>query len=137
MKNLNRKNQIILAFSVAFLATFMAFSQNIVQEKPSRELKEVAGEAAEKWQRELALSDKQKNLMEKRIIEFAIKKNRLIQSKMREEAKNERLRALQREEYGAMRNILTAPQYDRYIKLSQERIRKQGKKQKARTRKIQ
>lgn len=136
MKNLNRRNQIILAFSVAFLVSFAAFSQNILQEKPTRELKEVASEAAANWQKELALSNKQKDLMEKKIIEYAMKKNRLIQSKMREEAKTERLRALQREEYGAMRNILTAPQYERYLKLTQERIREHGKEHKAKGRQL-
>lgn len=127
MKYLKNTYRILIIFTFAFFTTFAMFSQNPLQGEPSPELKEVAKEAAERWQDELALSDKQRELMENKIIEFTMKKNALINSKMREEAKTEGLRELQRAEYKDMRNILTRPQFDLYVKLSQERMRKQGK----------
>lgn len=125
---ISRKYQIIVFFTVAFLTTAMAVSQNLTQQDPDRELKEAAREAVKFWENELSLSAKQANLMEKKILEFAIKKNKLIQSKMREEAKTKRLKRLQELEYKDMRDILTGPQYERYLKLSKERIRKQKKR---------
>lgn len=126
--NLSKNYQLILVFSIAFFTTAIGISQTMTQQTPNKDLKEAARETANMWQKELALSDKQADLMEKKIIEFAIKKDRLIQSKMREEAKTERLRRLQELEYKDMRDILTKPQYDRYIALSKERIRKQNRK---------
>lgn len=120
--------QIILVLAVSFLFSATAFSQSMTQKDPSKELKEAAREAVDFWESELALSPKQADLMEKKIIEFSIKKNRLIQSKMREEAKNERLEELQKLEYRDMRDILTGPQYERYLKVSKKRIKAQKHK---------
>lgn len=125
---IKRNYQLIIVFTVAFLTTAVAVSQNMTQQDPDKELKEVAREAVDFWEKELVLSPKQVDLMEKKIIEFAIKKNRLIQSKMREEAKNERLAELQQLEYRDMRDILTEPQYEKYLKISKQRIQEQKHK---------
>lgn len=125
---IKRNYQLIIVFTVAFLTTAVAVSQNMMQKDADKELKEAAREAVDFWENELALSPKQVDLMEKKIIEFTKKKNRLIQSKMREEAKNERLRELQQLEYRDMSDILTQPQYDRYLKISQQRIKAQKHK---------
>lgn len=125
---ISRKYQMAILFTVAFFTTAMAVSQNFTQKDPDKELKEAAREAVTYWENELGLTAKQASLMEKKILEFAIKKNELIQSKMREEAKTERLKRLQELEYKDMRDILTHPQYRRYLKLSKERIRKQKKR---------
>jgi len=122
---INRNYQILIVFTVAFLTTAIAVSQNMIQQDPDKQLKEAAREAVEVWENELSLSAKQADLMERKIIEFAMKKNRLIQSKMREEAKTERLRRLQELEYKDMRDILTQPQYDRYMEISRKRIKQQ------------
>ncbi len=124
----SRKYQILVVFTISFLATAAVVAQNITQQDPDRQLREAAREAVQYWEKELSLSAKQAGLMEKKILEFAIKKNKLIQSKMREEAKTKRLRLLQEQEYKDMRDILTEPQYERYISLSKERIRKQNRK---------
>lgn len=125
---ISRKYQMVILFTVAFFTTAIAVSQNMMQQDPDKELKEAAKEAVKYWEDELGLSAKQARLMEKKIIEFAIKKNQLIQSKMREEAKTERLKRLQELEYKDMRDILTGPQHERYLKLSKERIRNQRKR---------
>ena len=125
---ISRKYQIIAVFTISFLATAAVVAQNITKQDPDRQLKEAAREAARFWENELSLTEKQADLMEKKILEFAVKKNRLIQSKMREEAKTKRLRQLQELEYQDMRDILTVPQFERYIVISKERIRKQNRK---------
>lgn len=122
---LNRNYQILLLFTASFLITAVAVSQNMIQQDPDKQLKEAAREATDMWVKELSLSPKQADLMEKKIIEFTMKKNRLIQSKMREEAKAERLRRLQELEYKDMRDILTKPQYERYLEVSKQRIKNQ------------
>lgn len=123
---ISRNYQILVVFTLAFLTTAVAVSQTMTQNDPDRDLKEAAREAVEDWDNELGLTAKQARLMEKKIVEFAIKKNKLIQSKMREEAKTERLRRLQELEYMDMRDILTKPQFERYMELSRERIRNQN-----------
>ncbi|GHA49824.1 hypothetical protein GCM10007103_33280 [Salinimicrobium marinum] len=104
----------------------MGYSQTMTQNEPSPELEEVAKEKTDMWIEELSLSGKQAALMEKKIVEFALKREKIIQSKMREEAKTERLKALQELEYKDMRDILTQPQFDRYIALKQEKINQQS-----------
>ena len=118
----------MIVFTISFMATAAVVAQNFTQQDSDRQLKEAARDAVQFWEKELSLSSKQATLMEKKILEFAIKKNRLIQSKMREEAKTERLRRLQELEYKDMRDILTGPQYERYLTLSKERIRKQNRR---------
>ncbi|SDL03015.1 hypothetical protein SAMN04488034_10239 [Salinimicrobium catena] len=125
---LNRKYRLLIVFTISFMATAAVVAQNITQHDPDKQLREAAREATQYWEKELSLTAKQANLMEKKIIEFAIKKNKLIQSKMREEAKTKRLRRLQELEYKDMRDILTGPQYERYLSLSKERIRKQNRR---------
>lgn len=120
MKSKKHFRHIIVLLVVLLNAAF-AVSQNMTQQDPDKKLKKTAQEAVQFWEKELALSPKQCDLMENKIIEFSMKKNRLIQSKMREEAKNERLRELQQLEYRDIRDILTSPQYEKYLKVSKER----------------
>ena len=119
------KYQIILLFVVALFTGTMTYSQSIIQQNAPRELEEAAREKTEMWINELSLSGKQAALMEKKIIEFALKKNEIIQSKMREEVKTEKLQALQALEYKDMRDILTQPQFRRYVGLKKQQIKEQ------------
>ena len=99
----------------------LAHSQSMLQTDPHPALQEEAQEIADMWTRELAMTTKQAELMEDKIIEFAIKRNKLIQSKMREEEKTKKLLNLQNLKYQDMRDILTKPQYERYIYLINKR----------------
>lgn len=107
----------LFAFAIALFSTTTALSQSILQQDPDPALEEMARNRAAKWENELSLTSKQTDLMERKFVEFAIKRERLLQSKMREEAKTERLIRLQTLENKDMRDILTKPQYDRYIML--------------------
>lgn len=119
-------SKLFILCSLALLTSATAVSQTITQPEPSRELEAAAREATEKWEEELSLTAKQMSLVEDKFIEFAIKRNRILQSKMREEVKTRQLIELKRLENRDMRDILTKPQYDRYIRL-QKRQAKQKK----------
>lgn len=116
----------ILLFAIAFVLSSIGYSQTMTQNEPSPELEEIAKEKTDRWIEELSLTGKQAALMEKKIVEFAIKREELIQSKMQEEAKTKRLKALQELEYKDMRNILTKPQFERYLAIKQEHINEQS-----------
>lgn len=120
--------KIILLFTIALFTSAMAFSQGIAQGNPDRETRKAAEQKAAMWKDELALTSKQTDLMERKFIEFGMKKQRLLQSKMREEEKTRRLKRLQVLENKDMRDILTQPQYDRYITMLRKMAEKTMKK---------
>lgn len=118
-------NIIILVLAFAFITTSDGYSQTPIQEEPSQEIRQMAREDADFWSTELGLTEKQEILMEKKITEFAIKKEVLLQSKMQEEAKAVRLLELQQEENRDMKDILTRPQYARYLLIQKQRLKEQ------------
>lgn len=123
MKRIKGQHKVLIIFLLVFFTTAVGYSQTMIQREPSEELKEVAKETTEMWTRELVLSPKQAELMEDKIIEFAMKKDRVIQSKMREEVKTESLKALQIEEHQEIRDILTKPQFEKYLAITENRIK--------------
>lgn len=125
MKRVKVKYQVLFIFSIAFFATAIIYSQTKLQGKTGEELKEAVKETTEMWIQKLALNPQQAKQMEEKIFEFAGKKNRLINSKMREEAKIEKLRILQRQEYEEIEKILTQSQFGQYLALSKKRIKRQ------------
>lgn len=118
--------RILIVLAVTLFTSTTAISQSILQQNPSPEIEEMAQKKSEMWKDELSLTTKQTDLIEKKLIEFAIKKDRLLQSKMREEAKTERLLRLQALENKDMRDILTGPQYERYIMLLEKQSNRTG-----------
>ncbi len=91
-----------------------------MQEEPSLEIREIAKERTDMWIKELSLSSKQADLMERKIIEYTMKRTDLMQSKMNEEAKIKRYIALQILEEKDMRDILTGPQHEKYLRLNNQ-----------------
>lgn len=118
----------IIFFVFTLFSTSGGYSQNILQGEPGMDIREMAKEASNMWSTELGLTEKQEILMEKKFIEFGMKKEDLLQSKMQEEAKAKRLLALQEEENADMRDILTRLQHKKYLILQEERLKKQLKK---------
>ena len=106
------------------MTTAIIYSQRL-QGKTAEELREAVRETTEMWTETLELSERQAERMEEKIYEFAQKKNQLIYSKMREEAKIKRLRSLQRMENSEIAKILSRAQYEKYLALSQKRIKRQ------------
>lgn len=120
MKSFRIYRFILILIAVVFTSA-TGYSQSMVQGEPTTEIREYADAETEMWKDELALTSKQEDLMEKKIIEFAMKKQELLQSKMEEEAKTERLKMLQISEHRDMRDILTKPQFERYLAIQRER----------------
>jgi hypothetical protein len=123
----NYKNIIfpgIFIFLLFFAGNLKA--QNLTQEEPGQTVREIAKDRTNMWIKELALSAKQADLMERKIIEYTMKRTDLMQSKMNEEAKKERYIALQRLEEKDMRDILTGPQYEKYIRLNRQGINEEN-----------
>ncbi|WP_156798666.1 hypothetical protein [Gillisia limnaea] len=102
-------------------------AQNMLQGEPSMEIREMAHETTAMFTKELGLTGKQEILMEKELITYAMKKEVLLLSKMQEEAKAQRLLALQQAENAAMREILVKPQYERYLVIQQKLLHEQLK----------
>ena len=109
--------KIFLLFAVVFFTSTSAFSQSILQDDPHRDLEIEANNAAEMWQEELSLSSKQMDLMKRKLVEFAIKKQNILDSNLPAETKVKRFKRLQVLENKDMRDILTKPQYERYLLL--------------------
>lgn len=126
MKIFQKKYFLLLLVMTIFSSTTL-FSQSLRQGDPSRSVEVMASESVEMWSEELGLTNKQELLMEKKIIEFAMKREELLQSKMREDAKKAAIMALQTEENQDMSDILTQPQYEKYLVLQQQRIGEQKK----------
>lgn len=111
----------VLVLALAIFTTTIGYAQTMTQGEPTEEIRAQADEQTEMWKDELALTSKQEDLMEKKIIEFAMKRAELLHSKMEEEAKTERLKMLQISEHRDMRDILTKPQFERYLAIQRQR----------------
>lgn len=129
MIRIKRTYKLLLLFSIAFFTTAVAFSQTITQPEASPELEEAAKEQVAYWENELSLTAKQLSLMEDKIIEFVFKKDKVLQSDLEKEVKTQRLVELQELENRDMRDILTKPQYDRYLMLQKQNIKQQANRE--------
>lgn len=118
-----KKLQLISITLMAFFITLGVSSQDLTPGQPGQDLREIAKEETAKWNLELSLTAKQARLIEKKILEFEMRKEELLNSKMNEEAKKERLAALQIRESNEFRDILTKPQFDKYLDVKSERLR--------------
>lgn len=112
--------RLLILASFAIFTSATAISQTMIQPEPTPQMEEAAKEETAFWENELSLTAKQMSLMEKKFVEFAIKRDRILQSKMREEVKTRHLYELEELENREIRDIITKPQYDRYLMLKKE-----------------
>lgn len=124
MKNIGKIFSLLFAFT---LLTTLGYAQSPLQEEPTQDIREMAREEADFWSTELGLTEKQEILMEKKITEYAIKKEGFLQSKMQEEAKAVRILELQQAESRDMKDILTQPQHSMYLVKKEQRLKEQVK----------
>lgn len=116
MKNIKDLRLILSLILTVFLASITS-AQDIMQNEPDREMEIAARNEVERWEEELSLRAKQMMLLEKKFVEFAIKRERVMNENIPEEEKLERLTNLKMLEMGEIRDILTGPQFDRYVLL--------------------
>ena len=112
-----KKLSLLLFSLVGFFTSVSAFSQSMLLPEPTREMKMSARDAVEEWDKQLGLRAKQASLMERRFIEYALKREQLLQRDLPEEEKLKQLATLNTLEITGMRNVLTKPQYDWYVYL--------------------
>ncbi len=115
----------VLAFAFGLFFTYNGHSQNLLQKEPSTEIRKLAKDRSEMWTKKLALSAKQQDLVEKKIIEFTMKRIEIQNSRLSKEEKINQLLALESMERGDIRDILTKPQYDRYVFLEEQDAKNQ------------
>ncbi len=116
---------IFITIIFASLFTYDGYSQNLLQKEPSPEVRELAELRSRMWTKELALSPKQKDLVENSIIKYTMRRLEVQNAQIPIEKKTEDLRVLERLERGEMRDILTQPQFDRYVFLEENKVKKQ------------
>ena len=113
----NKRLQIVLSLTFTLLFASLGSAQDIMQNEPDKEMEWAARNEVERWEDELSLRAKQMMLMEKKFVEYAIKRQRIMNENIPAEEKLERLTDLKMLEMGEIRDILTKPQFDRYILL--------------------
>lgn len=118
------QKKIALITVTGFLVTVLVYSQTYIQEKNKRELREIAEELAHTWGYKLNLTEEQTGLLQKNIIAFTIKKNEIINSKINEDAKIRRLRAIQKSEHKALKKFLDEHQFENYFNTSRAMTKK-------------
>lgn len=124
----HRQLLILITIVFASLFSYNGYSQNLLQEEPSNEVRELADERSRMWAKELALSAKQQDLVEKKIIKYTMRRLEIQNAPIPIEKKTEDLLVLERLERGEMRDILTKPQFERYVFLEEQNDKKQGPK---------
>ena len=111
-----------LVLSLSFIVIFssIATAQDLTQNSNNPQIEMAAKERVQKWERELSLRAKQALLMEKKFVEFDIKREKLWKDNISEEERLDRLKNLKILETREIRDILTKPQFDRYLLVLEE-----------------
>lgn len=125
LKNLH----LILALALTVLFGSVGNAQDIMQNDPDRQLELAARNEVERWEDELSLRAKQMLLLEKKFVEFALKREEIMNENIPQEEKLERLKNLKMLEMGEIRDILTKPQFDRYVLLLRQEAEKSRPRQ--------
>ena len=113
-----------MSIILAVLFTTASSAQSIIQDDASRKVEMAAKDRVEKWNDELGLRAKQMVLLEKKFIEFDLKRLKVMEADFSPEEKVERLKDLKILETKDIRDILTQPQYDRYLLLLEKEAEK-------------
>lgn len=121
--NMKAHRQLLILITIVFASLFSynGYSQNLLQKEPSNEVRELADERSRMWAKELALSAKQQDLVEKKIIKYTMRRLEIQDAPIPIEKKTEDLLVLERLERGEMRDILTKPQFERYVFLEEQK----------------
>lgn len=124
MKTTKLRPFFILLIFIFFLP-LSSNSQNMLQGDVSQQREAEAKRLVEQLDLELELRAKQEMLMQKKFVEFALKRDEILKLNLPPREELEQLALLKLEETKDMHDILTKPQYDRYVFLMQRGIDKQ------------
>jgi len=116
-----KKLVFILFLSVFSLGSIHLNAQDLTQGRPTSEINDKVGDELEYLTKKLALTGKQQKLTKLKLTEFAMKEKQLINSKMTSDEKQKQILALRDNKIKEMRDILSGPQHDKYVKLIKEK----------------
>lgn len=119
---LSKNVQVLVFSSIAAVTTALALAGNKLQKDPAKLLQKTVGDATKKWKERLFLTREQTELMQKTLTDFASRKHKVLQIKINEHGKKERLKELQLLENEQIRTFLTDSQYDSYLEIISERV---------------
>ncbi|MGB5943493.1 MAG: hypothetical protein WBG71_11485 [Leeuwenhoekiella sp.] len=105
-----------LGLITMLLLSFNSFAQDTIFQNIDEETEKVADSLTAVYNDKLSLTTKQELLFEKKVTEF-LEKKADIEMRMNGKAKLDALYKIGVQESGEMRDILTGPQYDLYLKL--------------------
>lgn len=116
-----KKLVFILFISLFSLGSIHLNAQDLTQGRPTSEINDKVGDELEYLTKKLALTGKQQKLTKLKLTEFAMKEKQLINSKMTSDKKQKKILALRDNKIKEMRDILSGPQHDKYVKLIKEK----------------
>ena len=116
-----KKLVFILFVSVFNLSSIHLNAQDLTQGKPSAKVNEQVDNELKYLTQELALTGKQQKLTKLKLTEFAMKEKQLIRSNMTIDEKQKQISALNINKVNEMRDILSGPQHDKYVKLIKQK----------------
>jgi len=118
----------ILSMLIFGMGSLDIAAQDLTQGRPSATTDNSVDSELKFLTQELALTGKQQKLAKVKLTEFEMREKELIASDMVDSKKKEQISALNINKINEMRDILTGPQYDKYVKLIKERRKvNQGK----------
>lgn len=118
---LSKKKELILISAVAAFSMGVAFAGDRFRNDKKLIEKTIDG-VVQKWKSRLFLTQEQTQLMRTTLLEFAHKRNHILQLKIQKNGKEERLQELQLRENEEMKRFLTASQYESYVTFLSEKI---------------
>lgn len=116
-----KKLVFILFISLFSLGSIHLNAQDLTQGRPTSEVNEQVDDELKFLTQELALTGKQQKLTKLKLTEFAMKEKQLIRSNMTIDEKQKQISALNINKINEMRDILSGPQHDKYVKLIKEK----------------
>ncbi len=106
-----------LLLLVAFVSlSLSSFAQDRLQSEPIPEVEKRVEQKTQILKDELALTGKQEVLVKKKLTEFYIERNEIINSDMDLDQKRNAIKAVVKNQDKELRDILTGPQYETYLK---------------------
>ncbi|WP_162984923.1 hypothetical protein [Mesonia aquimarina] len=120
--------RILLLFTIMIFSCQFSVAQDLLQGDPKKGVEENVNRYTEYLKKELVLNTKQENIVESNLTEFYMNIRDLKQANMNKKDFNRRFVVLKENNINRMRNVLTKPQFDKYITILEKEQEKLNKK---------
>lgn len=121
--------KILLLLTIALFSCQFSTAQSLLQGDPSKGVEENVNQYTKYLKKELALTTKQENIVESNLTQFYMNVRDITQADMNKENFNRRFAVLKENNINRMRNVLTQPQFDKYITLLEKQQEKLNKEE--------